>query len=117
MSALHSDLMAIGVDIVPTLQRFDDNEVLLVRCLKLFARDDSASAASDALEAGNFRQLESIAHSVKGTSVNVGLADLSARWDAVLQAVREERFEDVDGLTRSALEEFHATQQAINALP
>lgn len=77
MSALHGQLMAIGVDIVPTLQRFDNNEALLVRCLKLFASEDLYPQAQSALELGNFKRLENIAHSIKGTSINVGLTDLS----------------------------------------
>lgn len=116
MSALHAELMNVGVDIVPTLQRFDGNEALLIRCLKLFADESLEHEAADALEAGNFSRLGTIAHSIKGTSINVGLADLSEQWNNVLVAVRENRLEEVDGLAREALASFRTTREAILAL-
>lgn len=116
MSPLHGELMNAGVDIVSTLERFDGNEELLVRCLKLFANDASANEAADALDAGNFSRLGTIAHAIKGTAVNVGLVDLSSQWSDVLVAVRENRLEDVDGLAREALASFRTTREAILAL-
>lgn len=116
MSSLHGELMNAGVDIVSTLERFDGNEALLVRCLKLFADDSLANEAAAALDAGNFSRLGTIAHSIKGTSVNVGLVDLSEQWNDVLMAVRANRLEEVDGLAREALASFRVTREAILAL-
>lgn len=116
MSALHGQLMALGVDVVPTLQRFDNNDALLVRCLKLFAQDDSYQEAETALELGNFKRLEAIAHSIKGTSINVGLVDLSKQWSNVMEAVRNNKLENIDELTYTALDTYHKTCDAIQEL-
>lgn len=116
MSALHGQLMALGVDIVPTLQRFDNNEALLVRCLKLFSGDDLYEQAQSALELGNFKRLESIAHSIKGTSINVGLTEVSKQWTAVMEAIRNNQLDGIDNLTYTALTTYRKTCEAISEL-
>lgn len=116
MSALHGQLMALGVDIVPTLQRFDNNEALLIRCLKLFSADDLYDQAQTALELGNFESLENIAHSIKGTASNVGLVDLSKQWTDVMEAIRKNQLDNIDTLTYTALTTYHKTCDAINQL-
>lgn len=98
-----SHLAAIGVDIDPTLKRLCGDVDLLVSLLQDFAAENLVAQIPDALEKQDYEAIENLAHAVKGTSGNLGLVDLSARCNDVVQAVRSGNTELLGSLVEATL--------------
>lgn len=109
-------LADLGVDVGPTLKRFYGDADLLVDMLHEFAAENLIAGLSAACAAGDWSEAERIAHAVKGTSANLGLVELSARCNDVVQAARSGQTEGIEGLADRAVECFCTVSTAIAAL-
>lgn len=109
-------LAALGVDVEPTLKRFYGDCDLLVEMLHEFADEGLADQLPDAFESGDLDRVERIAHAVKGTSANLGLMELSARCNDVVQAVRAQQLDGLDALVTVATERYRTARDGIAAL-
>ncbi|BAK43749.1 Hpt domain-containing protein [Eggerthella sp. YY7918] len=116
MDTISEQLTALGVDIEPTLKRFYGDCDLLVEMLHEFAREDLAEQLPEALSQGDYTQIELIAHSVKGTSANLGLVELSNRCNDAVQAVRAGTFDDMDKLVNAVVEQYRTVRAGISQL-
>lgn len=109
-------LAALGVDVEPTLKRFYGDCDLLVEMLHEFAAEGLADQLPDALASGDLDRVERVAHAVKGTSANLGLMELSARCNDVVQAVRAQQLDNLDVLVAAAVERYRTVRDSIAAL-
>ena len=109
-------LETLGIDVETTLKRFCGNVNLLMSMLEVFVREDTLEKLPEAMRAKDYEAAESIAHAVKGTAANLGLASLSTRCDALVQAIRANHLCNVDDLALAALESYRTARANINAL-
>lgn len=86
----------IDGDVQTTLHRFGGNNGLLERFVKKFPDDRSFSEIESAAKEDNFDGLERGAHTLKGTSANLGFQILSERCAALVNALREGRRQKED---------------------
>lgn len=116
MESMMDKLVALGVDVEPTLKRFCGDEELLVEMLHEFAAENLAEELPEALARGDYHQIELTAHAVKGTSANLGLVELSARCNDAVQAVRTGELDGIDGLVSAVVECYRSVRVGIEAL-
>lgn len=98
MSYVEKTARELGQDLKPALQRFGGNESLYTRFLKSFPQDPTAAMLKEAVEEKNYEEVERNAHTLKGVSANLGLESLRTGSDALVQAVRGERYQDINAL-------------------
>lgn len=108
-------LETLGIDVETTLKRFCGNANLLMSMLEVFVREDTLEKLPEAMRAKDYEAAESIAHAVKGTAANLGLAALSAQCDALVQAIRTNQLHDAESLTSTALASYRAVRAYIAA--
>lgn len=109
-------LEALGVDIGPTLKRFYEDVDLLTDMLREFADENLLAELESIEEPYDAAMIERVAHAAKGTSANLGLVDLSARCDDVVQAARGGRLECVEQHVADALAAFRDASAGIREL-
>ena len=80
-----------GMDIDATLRRFGGNAALLERFIRKFPQDGTFEKLEAAVEGGRAEEIEALAHTLKGTSANLGFQELSDRCAALVNAVRAGR--------------------------
>lgn len=88
-------LQAAGVDVETTLRRFGGNEGMLARFVKKFPQDPTYEALQHAVEASDYEAVEQCAHTLKGTSANLGFQALSNECAALVATVRESNYAQV----------------------
>jgi HPt (histidine-containing phosphotransfer) domain-containing protein len=70
-------LERLGMDVPKTLERFLNNEKMLVKFLKKFEADDNMEKLSLALTRGDTQTAFEAAHALKGISANLSLGNLN----------------------------------------
>lgn len=94
-----------GADYEATMGRFMGNQPMYLRFLDMFFQDESMQKLGDALDAGDLTGAFEAAHTLKGTSGNMGLAPLYAAVCAIVEPLR----------AGTAREDYPALFQAIQA--
>lgn len=111
-------LNTVGVDVETTLRRFGNNQALLERFVRKFPQDDTYNKLSQAVGAGDLAEIERAAHTLKGTSANLGFQTLSDICRDMVQAVREGKMtaEQMQTLMANASAEYEKIMVAIKLL-
>ncbi len=109
-------LETLGIDVETTLKRFCGDADLLMSMLAVLIQEDVLEQLPEALRAKDYRAAESIAHAVKGTAANLGLASLSAQCNALAQAIRTNQLHDAESLASTALASYRTVRAHIAAL-
>ena len=91
-------LLQIGIDADSTITRFGGNEALLVRFIKKFTEDPTFLQIQKAAEEKDFAGLERSAHTLKGTSANLGFNRLCSLCSDMVQKLRAGEKDEVAGL-------------------
>lgn len=86
---LKEALNTVGVDIEATLHRFGNNQGLLERFVRKFPQDDTYEKLKQAVVQGDLPEIERAAHTLKGTSANLGFQALSDICHEMVQTIRE----------------------------
>lgn len=108
--------LALGIDVEATLARFCGNADLLDELLKAFAAENTLEQLPEAVAQRDPVAIERIAHSVKGTSSNLGFTKLSRLCDLVTQAARTHQLDDIENLADAALTCYKTIRSGIAAL-
>jgi CheY-like chemotaxis protein len=92
---------------------------LIVQLLRLFARQyrDTGAAITAALEAGDFKTLGRIAHSIKGTAALFGAAELTQSAVAVETAARSGKSTGMGNLADLLVLQLVAAVEAAESIP
>lgn len=102
------------------LQRFMNNEALLVKFTKRFSEDPSFRQVLKSQEDRDFHGLEISAHTLKGVSANLGFDELSASSKDIVDLVRKTEYqpdpEEVDRLVERLQSDYDKVVQGINKL-
>ncbi len=86
--ALRQALESLEVDVETTLHRFGGNEPLLERFVRKFPQDETYKNLTSAVNQWDLPQIERLAHTLKGTSANLGFQTLSDDCHELVQAIR-----------------------------
>lgn len=117
---LRQTLDTLGVDVDTTLHRFGGNEPLLARFVRRFPQDETYQTLKTVLAepVWDLAQIERLAHTLKGTSANLGFQILSDHCHELVQAIRagETQPEKLQPLVDDISGEYEKIIAAINAL-
>jgi len=97
-----------GIDVDDALNRFMGNEDLYVKCLGQFLEDENYPKLIAALDAQDYDNAFTYAHTLKGLAGNLSLKDLYNAVIPLVESLRHKEFSDVDA-QRKATEEAYAT--------
>lgn len=86
--ASSEQLIALGIDLDDTLDRFGGNAGFLEKMLHLFVQGDTVDRMVEAFTAQNADALERTSHAIKGSAANLGFTELSSRASDVCEFVR-----------------------------
>lgn len=105
----------IGTEYSGIIERFYNNEQLILKVVLAFAKDDTYQKLSDAVNAAqaNYEDIEKCAHTLKGVAANLGFERLCAASAELVMCVRENRYEAVSGNFDRVTEEYEAVINAI----
>jgi iron uptake system EfeUOB component EfeO/EfeM len=78
---------SVGGDYDTAMRRFKSDE-RAIKFIGLFKKDKSYSLLLESMEAGNVEEAFRAAHSMKGTVLNVSIADLYEPVSAITEALR-----------------------------
>lgn len=88
-----------GTDIPGAISRFMGNEELYLTFLtELFTEDTTFADLETAVSAGDSKNAEKAAHTLKGAAANMGLDSLSKAADGIVQAARAGNTGDIPAL-------------------
>ena len=111
------DLSIYGIDTALGLRQLDADLSLYYRFLSAFAGDDSADRLRGAIACGDAKAAFERAHELKGLTAQLGLVRLSARADALCDALRDFRADSALSQARSLLPGLlRAHRQALRAI-
>ena len=116
MDEARGKLAALGIEMDATMKRFCGDTDLLVEMLREFAAEDLLERLPAAIAESDGAAIERAAHAVKGTSANLGLMELSARCNEVVQAVRAGKTEGLEGLVDAAVRCYRTVRAGIASL-
>ena len=95
---LIESLELAGVDTKTTLYRFGGNAALLERFIRKFPQDGTYAQLGEAARERRYGDVERLAHTLKGTSANLGYDQLSRHSAALVSAVRDGSTDRVEEL-------------------
>ena len=115
---LRQALSTLEVDVETTLHRFGGNEPLLERFVRRFPQDETFKNLTEAAAQWDLPQIERLAHTLKGTSANLGFQILSDHCHELVQAIRagEDQPEKLQPFVTRISEEYEKIIFAIDAL-
>lgn len=107
MSKLINSLTKCGVNIELTMNRFLDDEELYVFCIYEFAEEPAFSVLKNALNDKNYKEAFESAHTLKGVSANLGLTDLFNVISKLVEALRNEVYDNIEQLYKNMILEYN----------
>lgn len=106
-------MIEYGVDMKKTLERFVEDEAFYAECLSKFLSDRSWPLLKHAYEHKNFNEMFECAHTLKGVTGNLGLTPLYDATSDLVEALRYERYEKIEGLYKRVEAEFGRLQKVL----
>lgn len=106
----------LHIDLESAVVRFGGNEGLYRRFLGKLAQDKTFAQLEEAVNTGDWESVERAAHTLKGVAANLGLEDVRAASDAVVQAVRAGDTAAVAGLFRDVALAFRTALDTLGQL-
>lgn len=104
------------IDQEVTLGRFCGNVSLLERFIKKFPQDTTFEKLKEGLECKNLEMIENMAHTLKGTSANLGFDQLSQLSANIVMAVRSRQTEDLEKMFQEVSEEYFYLLKCISEI-
>lgn len=109
-------LERLGMDVPKTLERFLDNEKMLIKFLKKFETDDNMEKLSLALKKGDVKTAFEAAHALKGISANLSLGNLNEIVAKQSECLRHEHLKQATQLLPEAQAAYDEAKRIIEIL-
>lgn len=109
-------LVAGGVDVDKTLERFGGSEALMMKYMRKFPLDPSMGALKQAMAAGDRAVMKTATHTLKGISGNLGLTALFDATCALMTRLREGEDTDVAALYAAVAEHYDTALLALDGI-
>lgn len=103
---LMKKLAAYGADTQGVMERFLGDAELFETCLDLFLADSNFERLGEALEGADYQKAFEAAHGLKGVAGNLGLTPAYNAICEIVEALRTERYEQLDRLYQRVMDEF-----------
>lgn len=88
----------LDMDLISSVERFGNNEIIFKKFLKKFSEDKTYSILCEAIENKDYENIEKSAHTLKGISANLGLTNLQECSNEIVWAVRNKEFDNIYSL-------------------
>ena len=109
-------LVAGGVDVDKTLERFGGSEALMMKYMRKFPQDPSMGTLKQAMAEGDRDVMKTSTHNLKGISDNLGLTALFDATCALMTRLREGEDTDVTALYEAVAAHYDATLLALDGI-
>lgn len=109
-------LVALKINREETLARFSDNLELLTYFIRKFPTDETYPALLKSMEAKDWPKIETDAHTLKGLSGNLGFSELYKLSTALVQAVREKKYDVAEKLEPELINSCNEIIKIIDAI-
>lgn len=103
-------------DASTVLARFAGNEGLWKRFAKKFSEDETFQKLIAGIEMNDNNGIEMYAHTLKGVAANLGFEKLSNDAAAIVNAVRNEKFETIPELFDELNSEYNKVLDCVGSL-
>lgn len=100
-------MTACGVNTEETLKRFAGNQGLWKHFVQKILQDNTFAQLEEAVAHQDYQEIRNLAHTLKGTSGNLGLQGLSDRCGNLITAIRQEQYDQIRQLFHSISESWH----------
>ena len=104
MSSFLEKFAAYGGDVDGVMDRFMEDEELLMTCLKQFVDADEMEVLKDDIEKKDYKHAFETAHALKGVTGNLGLTPLYDTVCVLVESLRAGIYDHVD-------EQFNAVEE------
>lgn len=105
-----------GMDVDGALHRLMDNEGLYIRLLGKFLDDKNCEELEACIGAGDYEKAFHAAHTLKGVAANLGLAELAAADEVVVERLRVNDSEGIGEDLKKVTDKYKLAVDAICAL-
>lgn len=95
MSAFLEQFAAYGADVEGVMDRFMEDEELLMVCLDQFVADDEIEQLKEQMGKQDYEQAFEVAHALKGVSGNLGLTPLFEATCVLVESLRHKVYDHV----------------------
>lgn len=99
-------LIKMEIDPQETIRRFCQNESMLKKYLLRFRDEATYPNLKRAIEEKDYKEIETCAHTLKGLSANLGMNNLSKRCAYIVDAVRNDTYDNLGELFAKVEEEY-----------
>ena len=106
----------IEIDVSGSLSRFSNFEPMYLKYLKRFITEPTYDAFVSAMEAQDYKGIESSAHTLKGIAGNLGLVALYRDFNDIVQTVRAGKNEEAMAMCKAIAPKVQQTREAIAQL-
>ena len=106
----------LDIDYDSNLLKFGNNEMLYRRFLKKLLEDTTFEELKSQWEEKQYKNIETLAHTLKGVSANLGITRLYRFSDELVQKIRNEEFNDLKETYEKLENEYIRTKDMINEL-
>lgn len=110
-------LESVGILWPEALDRFLNNEPLLLRMLKRFSQEESFAQLCRALNDGDVSAAFAAAHSLKGVAGNLSIQPLYLLASEMTETLRAGHLQEATAQLPILQEQYNQTVQALSALP
>lgn len=96
MSTFLDKFKAYGADVDGVMDRFMEDEDLLMMCLEQFVQDDEVAQLEEKMEQKDYEEAFEVAHALKGVSGNLGLTPLFQAVCVLVESLRHKKLDNVE---------------------
>lgn len=108
--------VAIKSEYQPVMERFCSQEALLGKFILRFPEDKTFGEITAAVSDGDYPQVESRAHALKGVAANLGFEQLKEACGELVLCVRNDQPENIPGIFGRVETEYGIVCRAISEM-
>lgn len=106
----------LDIDVQGALDRFAGHELIYLKYLRRLCTDENVQAFSNIEIISDEQKLLNLAHTLKGTSANLGLYSLSSAYSYIVDAIRDKKPDIIPMLYQHALDLQRKTLEILRSL-
>ncbi|MCR4956755.1 MAG: Hpt domain-containing protein [Lachnospiraceae bacterium] len=106
----------LGMDIPSTLERFLDNEDMLLKFLRKFADDTNMDRLEKAIANEDIKEAFEATHAMKGVSANLSLGKLNTLVAEQTEYFRNDQFEKGKAMMDAVKEKYQEAKAIVSTL-
>lgn len=113
---IREQLETVGINVDEALERFMDNEGLMLKFLLRFAQDENFALLRQGLEQRDAAAAYTAAHTLKGVVGNLAMQELFRMTSQVVEDLRREDIDTAAGRMETLEAQYRRTVEVLNRL-